>query len=422
MPLNLKPRLPLVLRHRDFRRYLAGVVFSQIGTEGTFAVMLYHVYQLTGSTVQTGLVGGAQGLAVFLLSPLGGYCADRMDRKVLLQIAQAVSLVSSLALALTTLFGVVEAWHVLLAALVNTAALTFDRPVRKAIIPAMIPRDELVQGFSLMSPAGEISRLVGPGVGGLLVAAGGPGFVYLLDALTFLGLIVVVATLRIPHTPPTATAMRIWSSISEGVRFVRNRPLIIHLMSLDLSAMIFAAYRVVLPAIAIDVLLIGPTGYGMLAAAVPVGALIGGVIVYRLAAISTPAGRVIIASTVAYGLAAILLAQSRTFPLALVAAGLLGFFNAVTTVLRHAAVLLVTPDPLLGRVSALYGMSAGGGPALGDLQMGWLSRVLGVTLALSLGGLVPIVWAIAVGLTSSTVRDFRTTEQQTASIDAPLSD
>jgi MFS family permease len=402
------------LRHRDFRRYLAGVVVSQIGTEGTFAVMLYHVYQITGSTVQTGLVGGAQGLAVFLLSPLGGYCADRMDRKRLLQIAQATSLISSLALAIVTLSGEVKAWHVLLAALVNTAALTFDRPVRKAIIPAMIPRDELVQGFSLMNPAGEVSRLVGPGVGGLLVAAGGPGLVYLLDSITFLGLIVVVASLRIPHTPPSATAMRIWSSLIEGVRFVRNRPLIIQLMSLDLSAMIFPAYRVVLPAIAIDVLLVGPTGYGMLAAAVPVGALIGGVIVYRLANMSAPAGRVVIGSTIAYGLAAILLAQSRTFPLALAAAGLLGFFNAVTTVLRHAAVLLVTPDPLLGRVSALYGMSAGGGPALGDLQMGWLSRALGVSLALSLGGLVPIVWAILVGLTSGTVRDFRTNDRPTA--------
>ena len=412
--MNLRPRLPTVLRHRDFRRYLAGVVVSQIGTEGTFAVMLYHVYQITGSTVQTGLVGGAQGLAVFLLSPLGGYCADRMDRKRLLQIAQAASLISSLALAIVTLTGEVEAWHVLLAALVNTAALTFDRPVRKAIIPSMIPRDELVQGFSLMNPAGEVSRLVGPGVGGLLVAAGGPGLVYLLDSITFLGLIVVVASLRIPHTPPTATAMRIWSSLVEGVRFVRNRPLIIQLMSLDLSAMIFPAYRVVLPAIAIDVLLVGPTGYGMLAAAVPVGALIGGVIVYRLANMSAPAGRVVIGSTIAYGLAAILLAQSRTFPLALAAAGLLGFFNAVTTVLRHAAVLLVTPDPLLGRVSALYGMSAGGGPALGDLQMGWLSRALGVSLALSLGGLVPIAWAILVGLTSGTVRDFRTTDRPTA--------
>ena len=400
------------MRHRDFRRYLIGVVLSQIGTQGTFAVMLYHVYQLTGSTVMTGLVGGAQGLSVLLLSPISGYCADRMNRKRLLQVAQSVSLVSSLGLALVTLLGDVEPWHILLAALLNTAALTFDRPVRKAIIPSLIPRDELVQGFALMNPAAEVSKLVGPGIGGLLVAIGGPGLVYLLDALTFVVLVIVVTTLNIPHTPPSATAMKLWSSIGEGFRFVKERPLIVQLLSLDLSAMIFAAYRVLLPAIAIDVLGVGPTGYGILAAAPPVGALIGGVIVYRLAAMSVPAGRLIIGSTIAYGGAAILLAQAKTFALALLAGGLIGLCDAISTTLRHAGVLLVTPDPLLGRVSALYTMSAAGGPALGDLFMGWLSGLLGVTLALTLGGLGPIAWATFIAVHSATVRDFRTDDRQ----------
>lgn len=412
--MNLRPRLPAVMRHRGFRRYLIGVVLSQIGTQGTFAVMLYHMYLLTGSTVQTGLVGGAQGLSVLLLSPLAGYCADRLDRKRLLQISQTVSLVSAGSLAAVTLAGAVQPWHVLLAALLNTAALTFDRPVRKAIIPSLIPRDELVQGFSLMNPAAEVSKLLGPGIGGLLVALGGPGLVYLLDASTFVVLIAVVTTLRIPHTPPSAAALKLWSSIREGIDFVKERPLIVQLLSLDLSAMIFAAYRVVLPAIAIDVLEVGPAGYGLLAAAPPIGALIGGVVVYRLAGMSAPAGRLIIASTIAYGSAAILLAQAETFILALTAGGLLGLFDAVSTTLRHAGVLLVTPDPLLGRVSALYTMSAAGGPAVGDLMMGWLSGLLGVTLALSLGGLAPILWATFIGLHSATVRDFRTSERQTA--------
>jgi hypothetical protein len=310
--------------------------------------------------------------------------------------------------ALVTLSGVVVAWHVLLAALVHTAAMTFDRPVRKAIIPSLIPRDELVQGFSLMNPAAEMSKLLGPGVGGLLIALGGPGLVYMLDAVTFLFLILVITSLHLPHSPPAAAAMRMWSSIAEGLRFVRERPLIIQLLSLDLSAMIFAAYRVVLPAMAADILMVGPTGYGILAGAPPIGALLGGVIVYRLVSRSSPAGRLIIGSTMAYGLAAILLAQSKTFWLALVAGAFLGVFDAISTTLRHSGILLVTPDPLLGRVSALYTMSAAGGPALGDLQMGWLSGALGVTLALSLGGLGPIIWAIFIALNSRTVLDFRT--------------
>lgn len=114
----------------------------------------------------------------------------------------------------------------------------------------------------------------------------------------------------------------------------------------------------------------------------------------------------------AYGASAIVLAQSRTFLLAIIAAGCLGLFDAVCTTLRHAGILLATPDALLGRVSALYTMSAAGGPALGDLQMGALSAVLGVSNALTLGGLGPILYAAGVGMGSRSVRAFRTGSQE----------
>lgn len=406
--MNLRPRVPAVLRHRDFRLYLSGVVLSQLGTQGTFVAMLYHMYVLTGSNVQVGLVGAAQGIAVVVLSPLGGHYADKLDRRLLLQSSQALSMVASLALAVVTLAGVVEASHVVLAALANSAASAFDRPVRKAIIPAMVPRDELVQAFALMNPSGQVARLVGPGLSGVLIALAGPGLMYLLDAVTFVGLIVIVAFLRIRPMPASQRPLGIWSSIRESLAFVRRRPLMLHLMGLDLAAMIFAAYRVVLPALAVDILRVGPTGYGVLAAAPPVGALVGGVIVFRLAAVSAPAGRIVIGATMAYGASALMLAQSRSFAIALIAATGLGLFDAIGTTLRHAAVLLETPDPLLGRVSALYGMSAQGGPALGDLGIGWFSGVVGVTVALTLGGLAAVLYAATAGLTSRTVRDYRT--------------
>lgn len=410
--MNLRPRLPAVLRHSNFRWYLTGVVLSQVGSQGTLTAMLYHMYQLTGSTVQVGLVGAAQGVAILLLSPLSGYFADRFSRKMLLQVSQVGSMVASLSLGIVSLAGVVEPWHVLLAALVNTSAGTLDRSVRRAIIPSLIPREELIRGIALMGPASQISKLLGPALGGVMIAIGGPGLMYSLDALTFIGLIVILAFLQIPHTTPSESAMKVWSSIAEGARFVRQRPLILHLLALDLSAMIFGAYRVVLPAVAVDLLQLGPEGYGLLAAAPPLGALAGSVVVYRIAAMSAPAGLVIVAATMAYGGSAILLAQSRTVSIAIVAAACLGLFDAVCTTLRHAGVLFATPDALLGRVSALYSMSAAGGPALGDLQMGWLSSHLGVSMALSLGGLGPILYAAVIGLTSTTVREFRTSEQQ----------
>ncbi len=117
-----------------------------------------------------------------------------------------------------------------------------------------------------MNPFAEISKLVGPALGGLFIAVGGPGLMYSVDAVSFLALIVIVAFLRIPHVQPEQSAMNFVSSIKEGARFVKDRPLILHLIGLDLSAMIFAAYRVVLPALTVEVLDVGPAGYGLLAA------------------------------------------------------------------------------------------------------------------------------------------------------------
>ncbi len=410
--MNLRPRFPAVLKHRDYRWYLIGVVISQIGTQGTLVVMLYHMYELTGSTLQVGLLGAAQGIAIFLLSPFGGYFADRLNRKRMLQVSQGVSMLASLAVAGVTLAGTVKPWHILLAVLVNTAAAAFDRPVRRAILPVLLPPEDLVKGVALMNPVAEMSKLLGPALGGLFIAVGGPGLMYSVDALSFLALIVIVAFLQIPHVEPEPTAMNFVSSIKEGARFVKDRPLILHLLALDLSAMVFAAYRVVLPALTVEVLDVGPAGYGLLAAAPPLGALVGGVVVYRLVAMSAPAGRRVVAGTMGYGVAAVLLAQSRTLVMAIGAAALLGVFDALSTTLRHAGVLLATPDRLMGRVSAVYGMSAQGGPALGDLQMGWLVGVLGVSAALTLGGLVPVFYAAGVGIWSVTVRNFRTEDER----------
>lgn len=408
--------LPRIFRHRQFTAYVGGVAFSQIGTNGTFAAMLYHVYIISGSTVQVGLVGAARGIAVVILSPLGGHFADRLDRRTLLQVSQALSMVVSLALAASTYLGVVEVWHILLASLLNSAAATFDSPARKALIPAMVPRDELVQAVALVNPTNQIGKLIGPGLGGLLMAVGGPGLMYLVDGITYVGLVVILALITIaPQAKSSGT--RILSSIGEGVTYLRERPIILHLMGLDLSATLFAAYRVVLPAIAVDILQIGPTGYGTLLAAVPAGALLGGVIVYRLADSDIGAGKLVLVTTAAYGLVAIALAQSPWFLLALVAAAGLGVLDAIGTTIRHAAVLLETPDELRGRVTALYGMASRGGPALGELNIGWIAGLLGATAALSVGGLVPIVYAAVIAATSSRVRGYRTTTDPT---DQPL--
>jgi len=178
------------------------------------------------------------------------------------------------------------------------------------------------------------------------------------------------------------------------------------MISLDLSATLFGAYRVVLPALALDVLHAGPTGYGLLSAAPSAGALLATYVVFRVVGRSRRLGLVLLVSTIGYGLGTIVLAQGRVLALALLGGVLLGGFDAMATTIRQAAVQLETPDSFRGRVSSLYQMASRGGPALGDLNIGWVAGLLGPIGALTVGGLVPIAYAGALLARPGRIRNY----------------
>ena len=398
--------LPEVLRNRDFDLYWSGVVLSQIGTRGTVAASLYQVYDLTGSIAYTGLVGVGQAVALLLLSPLGGALADRYDRRRLLQAAQSVSLVVALALAVLTLSGRIEAWQVIVSVLLTTAAATFDQPARQALIPALVPRHQIGQAIALLNPSREVAILLGPLIAGVLIAVGGPGLMYALDAVTYAVLIVVLAFVRVTKLVPSGPPRSVVSSIAEGARYVARRPLIYNLMALDVSATVFSAYRVLLPALATDVLVVGPTGYGVLASAPSAGALLATYSVFRVVDGSRRQGKVLLTATFLYGISAMALAQAPVFPLAVGAALLLGAFDAMATTIRHAAVQIDTPDEIRGRVTAFYQMSSRGGPAIGDAVMGAFAGVVGPVVALTIGGVGPLLVAIGFWARPNVVRGY----------------
>jgi MFS family permease len=400
-------RVAAVLKNRDFDLYWTGVVFSQIGTRGTVAANLYHVYQLTGSVTQTGLVGAGQALALLVLSPLGGVLADRWDRRRLLQASQAVAMVVAAVLAVLTLTGHIVAWQVLVSVVLTTAAATFDQPARQALIPALVPRTQLPQAFALLNPSREIAVLLGPALAGLFIGIAGPGLMYAVDAATYAVLVVILQALRVSKLEGAGTHTSVWRQIAEGAQFVKGRNIIWMLMSLDLSATLFGAYRVVLPALCATVFHVGPQGYGVLSAAPSAGALLATYTVFRVVDRAQRLGRVLLVSTVLYGLANVALAQAHIFAIAVLAGCLIGAFDAMTTTIRHAAVQLETPDELRGRVSAFYQMSSRGGPALGDTLVGAVAGVLGPMTALTLGGLVAAFYAGAFVLRPNPVREYQ---------------
>jgi MFS family permease len=403
--------LPQALRYRDFNLYWFGVVFSQIGTRGTVAANLYQVYELTRSTAITGLVGLAQAVSLLVLSPLGGAYADRLDRRRLLQGTQLVAMLVAAVLATLTLTGRANTVAVLVGVVLTTAAGTFDQPARQALIPAMVPRQVLPQAFSLLNPSRELAVLLGPALAGVLIAVRGPGLMYAVDTGTYALLIVILGLIRTPRLVPAGPATPMWRTILPAVAFVRRRPVIWLMMSLDLSATLFGAYRVVLPALALTVLHAGPTGYGLLAAAPSAGALLATYPIFRVVARRPALGRVVLAASAGYGLATAALAQSRWLWLALACGLCIGACDALATTIRQAAVQLETPDEMRGRVSALYQMASRGGPALGDLNIGWIAALLGPVTALTIGSLVPIAYAGLHAVRGSRVRDYRLTAE-----------
>ena len=399
-----------ILKNRDFDLYWTGVVLSQVGSRGTLAANLYQVYELTGSLAETGLVGAAQAIALLVLSPLGGVYADRLDRRRLLQWSQGSAMVVAALLAALSLAGTISTWEVLVSVVLTTAAATFDQPARQALIPALVPAHQLPQAFALLNPSRELAVLIGPALSGLLIAANGAGLMYVVDAVTYALLVVVLGLIRTTHLPSAPRHESVWRQIADGFVFVRRRRIVWMMMSLDLSATLFSSYRVVLPALALTRLGIGAKGYGLLSSMPSAGALLATYTVFRVVGRSQSLGRVLLLSTVAYGLSAILLARASVVPLAVLALLLLGAFDAMATTIRQAAVQLETPHDLRGRISGTYQMASKGGPALGDTLMGWGAAALGPGVSLVVGGALTIAYVGAFLGRDNPVRRYRGAE------------
>lgn len=388
----------------NFRYYWLGLVLSQIGSRATTVALLWQVYQISGSTIATGLVGLSQAVAIIVLSPLGGVVADRLDRARLLQTTQSIALGVDIYLIALTLSGHVSPPLIYIGVAITSAAGTFDGPTRQALIGAIVGPDRLVEAFSLTNPLRSLAFLIGPPIGGVLLAAYGPQGAYIFDALTYAALVVLLALMHVPKIPAIHRAT-IWESFGEGVAFIKGRPIIWQLITLDLSAMVFCAYNALLPALATSVWHASAQEYGILFGLPSAGAILGTLIYLRFSHGET-FGRVSLAATLCYGLAAICLGQTTTVFAAMPVALALGCLDALAEIPRQVAVQAETPDEKRGRVTALYQMASNGGPAVGNSLLGSLGAFVGIPLALAMGGSVTVLYTVFMATRSKTVRAY----------------
>src|SRR5262245_22857391 len=391
----------------------------------------WHVYLLTRSALALGFVGLTRVLPIIVFSMWGGVLADRADRKRVMFASQSAMTLVSVALAVLawTRRDSVAAIYLLNA--VQAAAVAFDNPARQALVARLVPPADLPGALALNLTMFQAAMIAGPGLAGLLIAGASAlpapghathsavpetaslGLLYLINSLSFLFVLGALATMHAdgrastgetPHEPPL-TALR------SGLRFVFTTPIMVWTMGLDFVATFFSGAMSLLPIVADQVLHVGPRGYGALAAAPAVGALLGSVYT-SVFPLPRKQGVVLLWSVAAYGAATVGYGLSRSFVLTFLALAGTGLADVVSTVIRQTLRQLLTPDALRGRMTAVNMIFFLGGPQLGELEAGFVaslfaSATVGVTVSVVSGGVVTILAAAAIAARVPLVRDYR---------------
>ncbi|MBI3911254.1 MAG: MFS transporter [Armatimonadetes bacterium] len=411
MSLPNEPVGPLaVLRYRDFRLLWVGQVLSMIGSRMQGAALLWHLYALTGSPYALGAIGLVRVIPLVTFALIGGVVADALDRRRLMLISQSIMALLAAGLGTWSLLGLRHPWPIYVVAGLNAATIAFDGPARQSMVVTLVPRERLAQAVSLNSMSSQLASVIGPALAGLVIAQHSVGQAYLVNAASFLAVIVALLAMR----PPAKDAEDLRPAISlpavlEGLRFMRRSRLLVSLMLLDFVATFFASANSLLPVFATRILHVGPTGYGWLAAASAVGSL-AGALGMALAPPIRRQGAVVLWAVFAYGLATVAFGLSQSFAVSFLALAGTGAADTVSTVLRQTIRQLVTPDALRGRMTSINMIFFQGGPQLGEMEAGLVAGWRGAPFSVVSGGIACLLTVGAVVVRAPWLRRYRGVE------------
>lgn len=382
------PRLLRAFRHRNYTLFFGGQLVSLIGTWMQSVAQSWLVYRLTGSSVMLGVAAFASQIPVLLFAPIGGAVADRADRHRIIVITQILSMVLSLPLGILTLTGAVQVWHVLALAAFLGVVNAFDIPARQAFIVDMVGRDDLMNAIALNSSMVNGARVVGPAVAGLLVAAVGEGWCFLLNGVSYLAVIAGLLMMDVPKRPKAGEQRSVLRDTIEGFRFVTGTaPVLALLLLLGLVSLAGMPYAVLMPIFADQILHGGPRGLGLLMGATGLGALCGALSVAMRSGV-TGLGRWVAMSAAAFGVSLALFSLSRTFWLSALLLVPVGASMMVEMASSNTLIQSMVPNALRGRVMAVYSIMFMGMAPFGALIAGSVAERLGAPKTVAIGGLI----------------------------------
>jgi len=383
------------LRHRNFRLYYFGQLVSLSGTWMQSLAQAWLLYRLTGSGWMLGLAGALSLLPNLFLGVFGGMLADRFSRQRLLIFGQSLAMVQALALAALTLSGRVEPWHILTLALLLGVVQALELPARHAFVAGLVPKADLHNAIALHSSLFQASRLVGPAIAGVLVAAIGEGWVFLINALTFIAVLVTLGKIDLPRVVDSGDPGP--RDLRTGFEFAwQQRPIRAALSIVAAMSVFGVSASVLLPVFAVKVFKIGADHLGILMGAAGAGALVGA---FALAGRKDLAGieRLILWTGVAGGAALVLFAWVPVFGLALVFLAITGFCITRVLASSNAFIQIAVPDALRGRVMALFSISMHGMMPIGNLVAGMAADWVGAPMTVAISGAMLIVAMMFLG-------------------------
>lgn len=379
------PRTFSALRYRNFRLYWFGQVVSLSGTWMQTTAQNWLVYQLTLSPLTLGILNFAGQMPTLVFSLFAGVLADRVNKRSALIVTQTLAMIQAFVLAALVLTGHVQAWQVILLALALGIINAFDNPIRQSFIPELVPKSDLMNAIALGSTAFNGARIVGPALGGAVVAAIGAGGAFFLNALSFLAVLVGILMMRVTPRPARTHRDSVWTSLREGIHYIRgDRAILALLLQAAMVGIFGMPYATLMPVMAADVLGLGAGGYGLLLSATGVGALAGALGLASLGHFEHK-GWLVSLGDWAFPASLLLFSLSRNTWLSVVLLAALGFFliirNATTNTLLQTAV----PDHLRGRVVSVYMVMFIGMTPFGALISGWLAQRFSAPVALQVG-------------------------------------
>ena len=323
------------------------------------------IYRLTGSAALLGLIGFAGQIPIFILAPVGGVIADRLNRHRVLIATQSSMMVLAFVLAALTLGGVVREWHIFVLSTFLGIANAFDIPTRQAFLAETVSREDIVNAIALNSSMLNGARIVGPAIAGLIVAAFGEGWCFLLNAISYIAVIGALFVMHVEAEPHPHAHVSAWDSVVEGFAYSWNtKPVRALLLLLGLVSLMGMPYSVLMPIIAAGVLGGGPNAYGLLMSASGVGALAGAALLTLRRHIHG-LGRWVAISAASFGISLIAFSFSRALWLSALLLVPAGFFMMVEMAASNTLIQSMIPNRLRGRVMSVYSMMFMGMAPLG---------------------------------------------------------